>query len=120
LLLLVAIKFSKARPKDDDVGQDSIMRLDATMTRKTRVCTEKRGDDQTRQREIAAESPMGNAPSETGSGADPLINEQLHGATIEHIEHARISRTAPGSVIAHEVVDAHAWPGGAGSGSGTS
>jgi hypothetical protein len=65
---------------------------------------------------IAVKSPMGKAPAETGSVADPLVYEQLHRAAIEHVEHTRISRAAPGSVIAHKVVNAHAWPAGAGAG----
>lgn len=36
----------------------------------------------------------------------------LHGAAVEHVEHVRVGRAASVSVVAHEIVDAHARSAG--------
>lgn len=53
---------------------------------------------------------VGEAPQRPALRFNPLVVVLLHWAPVEHVEHARISRAAPCSIIAHEVVDAHAWP----------
>lgn len=50
------------------------------------------------------------APAETSSELALQWGVLLHWASVEHVEHAGISRAAASSIIAHEVVDAHAWP----------
>lgn len=114
---LDAVRFRRPPKNRRHCRAERLAKGQAAQWRRNQGCTEKQSGDW---RRMVCGAPLAVrctacAPFESqlrSSSSSGREEAFLHRAAVEHVEHVRVGRAASVSVVAHEVVDAHARSAG--------